>query len=131
MLRNFPTMKSGIQTRLRKALLAGADMSHALYKYELEEHIAYWKAGMIADRDEYLFVVTENRGDVAMLLMTDKNELFINELAREKLQQLWHHEGVYESNMKQFIPVMAEQLAGGDIAVTGVKTMQTPAAPLR
>ena len=71
-------MKSRIQTRLRKALLAGADMSHALYKYELEEHIAYWKAGMIADRDEFLFVVTENRGDVAMLLMTNRNELFIN-----------------------------------------------------
>ena len=124
-------MKSHIQTGLRKVLLAGADMSHALYKYELEEHVAYWKAGMIADQDEFLFVVTENRVDVAMLLMTNKNELFINELAREKLQQLWHNEGVYESNMKQFIPVMAEQLAGGDIAVTGVKTMQTPAAPLR
>lgn len=116
-------MKKVIQTRLRKALVANADMSHALYKYELEEHIAYWKAGMIRDKDEFLFVVTENRGDVAMLLMTNKDELFINELAREKLQQLWNNEGVYESNMKQFIPLMAEQLEAGELPVTGVKTI--------
>ncbi len=124
-------MKKAIQNNLHKALVANADMSHALYKYELEEHLAYWKAGMLQDQDEFLFVVTENRGQVAMLLMTDKGELFINELAREKLRQLWHHEGVYENNMKQFLPIMAEQLAGGDIAVTGVKTVQTPAATVR
>ena len=124
-------MKKAIQNKLHKALVANDDMSHALYKYELEAHLAYWKAGMLQDQDEFLFVVTENRGQVAMLLMTNKGELFINELAREKLRQLWHHEGVYESNMKQFLPLMAEQLAGGDIAVTGVKTVQTPAAPVR
>lgn len=115
-------MTKTIQTNLRKALVGGADMSYTLYKQELEEHIDYWKAGMIQDRDEFLFVVTENRGKVAMLLMTDKNELFINEQAREKLQRIWHHEGVYANNMKLFIPLMAEQLAAGELAVTGVKT---------
>jgi hypothetical protein len=119
-------MKRTIQNGLRKALVANADMSYALYKYELEEHINYWKAGMRRDGDEFLFVVTENRGDVAMLLMTNKGELFINELAREKLQLLWSSEGVYANNMKLMIPLMAEQLEAGEIAVTGIKTAVTP-----
>lgn len=117
-------MQKAIENKLRKALVANADMSHALFKYELEEHIAYWKAGMRRDGDEFLFVVTENRGAVAMLLMTDKDELFVNELAREKLQFLWNIEGVYENNMKLLLPLMAEQLAGGDLYVNGVKTMR-------
>ena len=123
-------MKKAIQVRLRNALVANADMSYALYKYELEERIAYWKAGMMRDKDEFLFVVTENCGDVAMLLMTDKDEFFINELAREKLRQLWHNKGVYERNMKQFLPFMAEQLEAGELPVTGVKTISQPGGGL-
>lgn len=115
-------MKKAIQNSLRKALVADDDMSYALYKHELEEHIDYWKTGMRLDGDEFLFVLTENRGEVAMLLMTNKDELFINEQAREKLRRLWHFKGVYEDNMKLFLPLMAEQLAAGEIAVTGVKT---------
>ena len=117
-------IKKAIQNKLRKALVANSDMSYSLYKYELEEHLGYWKAGMRRDGDEFLFVVTENNGDVAMLLMTDKDELFVNELAREKLQLLWKSEGVYANNMKLMIPLMAEQLEAGDLAVTGVKTVQ-------
>ena len=117
-------MRRAIQNRLWKALVDNADMSHALYKYELEEHLDYWKAGMRRDGDEFLFVVTENRGEVAMLLITDKHKLFINELAREKLQLLWKSEGVYANNMKLMIPLMAEQLEAGELAVTGVKTVQ-------
>ncbi|TGE14204.1 hypothetical protein [Hymenobacter elongatus] len=123
-------MKKAIQNSLRKALVLDADMSYALYKYELEEHIDYWKAGMRRDGDEFLFVVTENRGNVAMLLMTPKNELFINEQAREQLRLRWHTKGVYENNMKLFLPLMAEQLAAGEVAVTGVKTVQPPSDPL-
>ncbi|AMR26958.1 hypothetical protein A0257_07445 [Hymenobacter psoromatis] len=117
-------MKKAIQARLHKALTANGGMSHALYEYELKEHIAYWKAGMIRDKDEFLFVVTENRGDVAMLLMTDEGELLINELAREKLQQLWNNKGVYEGNIKLLLPMMAEQLANGELYVNGIKTMR-------
>lgn len=117
-------MKKAIQNRLRQALLANANMSHALYKWELEEHLDYWKAGMRRDKDEFLFVVTENSGDVAMLLLTDKGELFINELAREKLQLLWNNAGVYERNMELLLPVMAAQLEAGELYVNGVRTMQ-------
>lgn len=116
-------MKKAIRARLRKALVANGDMSYALYKYELEEHIAYWKAGMIRDKDELLFVVTEHSGAVAMLVMTDKNELFINEQAREQLQLFWKPKEVYEYNMKLLLPIMAAQLEAGDLWVNGVKTL--------
>ena len=119
-------MKRAIQNGLRRALVENADMSYALYKHELEEHLDYWKSGMRRDGDESLFVLTENHGEVAMLLMTDKDELFINELAREKLQLLWNNEGVYANNMKLMIPLMAEQLEAGELAVTGVKTVPQP-----
>ena len=121
-------MRKAIQNRLRKALVLNGDMSYALYKYELEEHLAYWRAGMIRDRDEFLFVVKEHSGDVAMLLLTAKGELFINEQAREKLQSLWRAPGVYASNLKLFLPMMAELLESGELWVTGVKT-EAPAAP--
>ena len=108
---------------MRRALIEDANMSYALYKYELEEHIAYWKKGMRRDGDEFLFVVTEHSGDVAMLLITEEYELFINELAREKLRHLWHNEGAYKHNMSIMLPRIAEQLEGGHLWVTGVKTM--------
>jgi len=119
-------MKRAIQNKLRKALLEDANMSYALYKYELAEHIDYWKAGMRQDRDEFLFVVTEHSGDVAMLLMTDKDELFINEMAREKLQMLWNNEGVYARNIRLLLPHMAAYLEAGDLWVNGVKTEPRP-----
>jgi hypothetical protein len=116
-------MKKAIQAKLHKALLANGDMSYALYEYELEEHLDYWKAGMLRDKDEFLFVVTEHSGDVAMLLMTNKGPLFINEQAREQLQSLWK-KGAYEFNIRVLLPSMAAQLAGGDLWVNGVKTMR-------
>lgn len=117
-------MKKAIQERLQKALIADANMSYALYKHELEEHLAYWKAGMRRDKDEFLFVVTEHSGDVAMLLLTAKGELFINELAREKLRVLWNNKGVYDSNITKMLPAMAAELAADTLYVTGVRTMR-------
>ena len=45
-------------------------MERALYEHKLEEHIDYWYEGLKTDRDEFVFVVTENSGDVAMVLIT-------------------------------------------------------------
>ncbi|MDJ0367006.1 hypothetical protein QMK33_17795 [Hymenobacter sp. H14-R3] len=115
-------MQSPIETRLRKALLLDGSMSLALYKHEVAEHVAYWKKGMRRDKDEFLFVVDEHSGDVAMLLITARGELFINEQGREKLRTIWHHEGVYAQNMELMIPQMAASLAAGELWVTGVKT---------
>ena len=118
--------KRTIQNKLRKALLENADMPYSLYKHELEENLDFWKAGMRRDGDDFLFVVTENNGHVAMLLMTSADELFINEQAREKLRSIWNLEGVYESNITNMLPLMAEQLAAEIFWVTGVRIMPPP-----
>jgi hypothetical protein len=115
-------MKSKIESELRKALLMSGEMSDGLFEYELEEHIDYWKKSLKKDKDEFLFVVTENNGDVAMLLITNKNELFINEKARIKLQEFWNEKIVYEHNIELLLPVMAEELESGSLSVNGVKT---------
>ena len=113
--------KRKIEERLRKALLQDGNMEHALYEFELEEHRDYWYQGLQNDGDEFVFAVTENSGDVAMVLITEDKTVYVNEEAREKLSELWHQ--AYRGNMERLIPVMAQELADGMITVSGVKTV--------
>jgi hypothetical protein len=115
------TKKRKIENLLREALLQGGKMELALYEYELEEHIEYWYEGLKADRDEFVFVVTENSGDVAMVLITKEKTVFINEDARKKLLEFWPRS--YNANMKKLIPMMARDLANDILSVNGVKTV--------
>lgn len=115
-------MQKAIQTSLHRALILDGPMSLALYAHELREHVAYWRKGMRRDKDDFLFVATEHSGEVAMLFLTKKGELFINEDARQQLQLAWKAPGVYVGNMMLMIPAMAQQLEQGEIWVTGVKT---------
>lgn len=108
-----------IANTLRKALLEDGKMERALYEYELEEHIDYWYEGLKSDRDQLVFAVTENSGDVAMVLITPDKTIYVNEEAREKLAKFWIK--AYENNINQLIPMMAENLANDIISVTGVK----------
>ena len=64
-------------------------MERALYEYELEEHIDYWYEGLKADRDEFVFAVTENSGDVAMVLITADKTVYLNEDATEQLAKVF------------------------------------------
>lgn len=50
------------------------------------EHIDYWKEGLKKDSEDFVFVVTVNNGDVPMLLITNKDEMYINEKAREQIK---------------------------------------------
>ena len=115
-------MKKQIEKNLRKALLLNGEMNYGLYEYELVEHLDFWEKGMYKDKDEFIFAVTENNGDVAMLLLTDKDELFINEKARAKLQSLWNINDAYRKNIELLIPSMVEQLDKGEIIINGVKS---------
>ena len=117
-------MTSKIENALRKALLLNGEMSDELFEYELEENVDYWKKNMEKDKDEFLFVVTENNGDVAILLMTNKNELFINEKARQKLHEFWEEDSLYNYNIEFLLPVMTEQLENDIISVNGIKTIE-------
>lgn len=107
-----------IENLLRKALIQNEEMAEALYEYELVEHIDYWYKGLKRDQNEFVFAITENSGDTAMVLITKEKKIYANEAARDKLSKLWGR--AYKSNVERLIPVMAEQLANDIIAVNGV-----------
>lgn len=115
--------KKQIIHNLRKAFLEDGEMYYELYEYELEEHIDYWYDQLKTDRNEYVIVITENNGDVAMVLIQEDKRLYINEAGREKLKKLWF--AAYKQNMERFIPMMAQDLSDGYMSVTGVNTVNT------
>lgn len=125
MIRRNKRTKKQVKENLYNALLLDGEMSYSLFEFELNEHIDYWKEGMIQDKDEFVFIVTENKGDVAMLLITKKGDLFINEDARFKLQSIWKMNGVYKHNIELLLPHMAEQLYNDVFSVNGVKHEET------
>jgi hypothetical protein len=112
-------MKKKIERLLRQALLNNGKMEYALFEFELEEHIDYWYEGVIRDGEELVFVLTENRGHVAMVLITKEKDIYVNEKAREQLVLSW--DKAYTKNMERILPRMAEELANDILAVTGVK----------
>ena len=110
---------------LEQALLRDGEMQHALYAYELEALVDELKSSMAQDRDDYIFAVTENNGDVAMVLIENAGHVYINEQARAKLQALWP--AAYERNLRQLIPAFATQLYDGEIPINGVKMVPSSA----
>lgn len=112
-------MSKKIESLLRKALLEEGKMEYSLYEYELEEHIDYWYDGLKADRDDFVFVVTENSGHVAMVLIMPDKTVLVNEAARAKLSEFWQNN--YSTNLNRLIPTMADELANDSLFVNGVK----------
>jgi len=115
--------KKGTKKLLEQALLQDGEMRHELYEYELEEMLDELKSSMAQDKDDYIFAVTENHGDVAMVLIEKSGHVHIDERARERLKALWP--AAYERNMRTLIPAFAAQLSGGEIPINGVKTVRT------
>ncbi len=113
-------MTKKIEKALKAALLENGEMSHGLYEFDLEDGLDYWRDSLREDNDDYLFAVTENSGDVAMVLFEKAGKIHINEQAREKLQALWISDA-YPRNMKKLIPMFAKQLKAGHIPANGVK----------
>jgi hypothetical protein len=120
-------MSKEIESLLRKALLEEGKMEYSLYEYELEEHIDYWYDGLKADRDDFVFVVTEDSGHVAMVLILPDKTVLVNEIARAKLSEFWQSN--YGVNLKRLLPIMAKELANNSLFVNGVKTVERK--PLR
>ena len=110
-----------IEKLLEKALLQNGEMAQALFDFEFEaDDIAELKASLEEDEDDYLFAVTENTGDIAMILIEKSGEVIANEQAREKLKEYW--QANYEKNCQLLIPDFAELLAEGELPINGVKT---------
>lgn len=114
--------KRNIKKLLEQSLLRDGEMREELYEYELEEMLDELMFSMAQDEDDYIFAVTENHGDVAMVLIEKSAQVHINEVARDRLKALWS--AAYESNMKMLIPAFAAQLSSGEIPVNGVKTVR-------
>jgi predicted DNA binding protein len=116
---NYYMTAKKIEKLLDQALLHEGKMEQALYEHELKEVIDDLKLSMKKDKDDYIFTVTENCGDVAMLLVEKLGGVYINERARERLKTLWSV--AYESNMKKLIPDFVQQLHKGELPINGVK----------
>jgi len=113
--------KAKILNLLNKALLESGEMDDGLYEYELKEHLDVWYKGLKDDHDDYVFIVTENSGHVAMVLMSKNKTVFVNESAREKLSELWLLN--YENNLKLMLPMLAGDIDDGFFGVTGVRVI--------
>ncbi|MBE2223031.1 MAG: hypothetical protein IAF02_15915 [Anaerolineae bacterium] len=107
-----------IESLLDQALLHNGDMQYELYENELEKLLDDLRTSLKQDKEDYIFVVTENSGHVAMVLIENSGKFYINEKARDELKKLWLTS--YENNLKQLIPMFALQLVNGELAVTGV-----------
>ncbi len=116
--------KAIILKLLKKALMEGGEMDYGLYEYELKEHLNMWYKGLKADHEDYVFVVTENSGHVAMVLISKNGIVFVNENAREKLSELWLLN--YENNLKLMLPILAGDINDGFFGVTGVRMLDKP-----
>ena len=114
-------MSKQIQKTLYKALLLNGAMEQALYEFDLKEHLDYWKEGLIKDNEDFVFAITVNKGDVAMVLITTE-EHFVNEKARQQLKVFW--KASYEKNFERMLPSMAMSLSDGKLSVTGVKVIE-------
>jgi alpha-galactosidase/6-phospho-beta-glucosidase family protein len=57
-------MSKRIEKCLRKALLLNGKMSDELFEFELEENIGDWIQSIHEDKNQFVFVMTENNGDV-------------------------------------------------------------------
>lgn len=110
-----------IKKRLENALINEGEISYGLYEYELEALLDELKLSLIKDRDELIFAVTENNNQVAMVLIEKSGTVYINELARNKLKDLWG--SAYGYNMNKLLPVFANRLDNGEIPINGVKTL--------
>ncbi|MBI5652179.1 MAG: hypothetical protein HZC40_17320 [Chloroflexi bacterium] len=100
-------------------MLENGAFARALFEFELEEHIEGYTQSRHNDHDDYFFAVTEHTNDVAMLLIDDKDHLYINEDARAMLQKLWGK--AYAGNIRKMIPGMASELDRGYLFIAGVK----------
>ncbi len=119
------TPLTDIKKALENTLLNDGPMEQLLYEYEFEEILPELVETLSEDKDDYLYAITTHKNDItgtedtAMVLITATGETHINELARDKLKEIW--DGAYIRNMKQLIPDYAKQLHEGDLPMNGLK----------
>jgi hypothetical protein len=111
--------KKIIEKNLKLALLDDGPLVMPLFEFELEEHVDEYLSSKHQDSDKYFFAVTEHTNDVAMLLIDEFDQVYVNEPARARLKELWQDS--YRPNMQLLIPQMANELDAGRLFTAGVK----------
>ena len=94
--------------KLTNTLLHDGPMSLLRYQDELEDQVAELQDIMHQNNNDLLMALTENSGDVAMLLLLKDNSVYCNEDARDTLRTLWKDS--YDYNILLIIPGMVEDL---------------------
>ncbi len=121
------TSAKDLKIVLKNALLNDGKMEQNLYEYEFEELLDELLASLSKDKDDFLFAITTHKNDVtgiedtAMVLIDQSSKIYINELARDKLKEVWEDD--YERRMTKLIHDFAKQLYKGDIPINGIKTV--------
>ena len=115
--------KRTISKNLKHVLLEGGAFSRALFELDLESRIAEYLASKHEDHDEYLFVITEEANEIAMMLIDENDTVHVNEDARALLMKLWQGE-VYQSNVRLFMRDMVSELDKGNLYFMGVKVAE-------
>ena len=121
------TTANDLKIVLQNALLYDGKMEYELYEYEFEELLDELLATLIKDKDDFLFAITTHKNDItgiedtAMVLIDASRKAYINELARDKLKEVWEDD--YQRRMTKLIPDFAKQLYKGDIPISGIKTV--------
>jgi hypothetical protein len=107
------TTAKDLKIVLKNALLNDGKMEYELYEYEFEELLDELLTSLIKDKDDFLFAITTHKNDItgkedtAMVLIDASGKAHINELARDKLKEVW--ESDYERKMTKLIPDFAKQ----------------------
>jgi hypothetical protein len=111
-----------ISSALRKVFLKGGSMSLSLYQKELAEHIDEWYEELKQDQENLAYVVTEKDGDVAMLIIDQDKNIYVNEDARAKLAVVWAKN--YINNMNLLLPSIVDRIDEYGLAIDGIMIMK-------
>jgi hypothetical protein len=111
------------EKHLVKALLKDGGMSMSLYEEELRKGVEDFLKSKQEDGDDYFFVITEESGHVAMLLIDSEDKVHANEEARAMLKKFWP-KSAYEEHIQDLLPQMVDELINGYYFVTGVRRQE-------
>ncbi len=121
------TTAKDLKIVLENALLYDGKMEYELYEYEFEDLLDELLATLIKDKEDFLFAITTHKNDItgkedtAMVLIDASGKAHVNELARDKLKEVWEDD--YQRRMTKLIPDFSKQLYKGDIPITGIKVV--------
>ena len=101
------------------ALLDDGELSQSLYSDVLLEFEDEMKLSLNNDTDDALICLVEDDGDVALMLVEWDYRVVKNEVARDRLKEMWRAN--YTVNCQKLFPVFISQLEQGMLAVAGLK----------